>query len=235
VASKIDSINISMIARFAGFLYFLLIPLGVFGIIYVPSTLIVDGDITSTVSNIASNESLFRLSIAAALLAQLVNIAVVLFLYKILAPVSKTAARVMVLFSLLAVPIAMFNELNNGAVLLLLDDAGQSLAQVSLFLNLHEYGIQIAGIFFGLWLFPMGYLVFKSTFIPKVIGILLIIASIGYLADSFIFFLNPGFEPVISEFTFVGEAAMTFWLLIVGVNAKKWRERALESTTIKTV
>jgi len=228
--TKINSSNIKNIARLAGFLYFLLIPLGVFGIIYVPSTLIVDGDIAATVTNITNNESLFRLSIVAALIAQVVNIAVVLFLYKILAPVSRIAAGLMVLFSLLAVPITMLNELNNGAVLLLLESARPSLAQINLFLNLHEYGIQIAGIFFGLWLLPMGYLVFKSTFIPKFIGILLMIACVGYLADSFVFFVNSDFGVVFSEFTFVGEAVMTFWLLIKGVNVRQWKKRALESS-----
>lgn len=228
--AKMKPFNIKKTARIAGFLYFLLIPLGVFGIIYVPSQLIVTGDIAATANNLMSNETLFRLSMVSALLAQVVNIAVVLFLYKILKPVSKNAARLMVIFSLIAVPIAMLNELNNAAVLVLLDNAQQSLSQINMFLHLHEYGIMIAGIFFGLWLLPMGYLVYKSTFLPRIIGVLLIVAGFGYLADSFIYFLNPNFGIVISEFTFIGEAAMTFWLLFRGVNAKEWTKQALRRT-----
>lgn len=228
-ASKSIFSNIKSFARLTGFLYFLLIPLGVFGILYVPASLIVTGDVAATANNIVNNEGLFRLSIVAALLCQLVNIAVVLCLYKILSPVSKSVAKLMVLFSLLAVPIAMLNELNKGAVLLVLENAQPSLEQMNMFLHLHDYGIQVAGIFFGLWLLPMGYLVFKSTFLPKVIGILLVVAGFGYLADSFVYFINPEFTIVFSEFTFIGEAAMTFWLLIKGVNAKQWIKQALNT------
>lgn len=219
--------SIQKTARITGFLYLLLIPLGVFGIVYVPSVLVVPGDIATTISNIMANEFLFRLSIVSALLTQLVNLFVVLFLYKLLRPVSKSIARLMVMFIVLAVPIAMLNELNQAAVLILLHGADQSQALVSLFLNLHEYGIQIAGIFWGLWLLPMGYLVYKSNYIPKIIGILLTIGGFGYLADSFIFFLFPNFSVVFSEFTFIGEVMMVFWLLIKGVNVEQWEKRVL--------
>ena len=102
-------------------------------------------------------------------------------------------------------------------------------ALVALFLDLRQSGIFIAQIFWGLWLFPMGYLVYKSGFLPKIIGALLIVACFGYLIDSFMFFFVPDFGIVFSEFTFLGEAAITFWLLIKGVNVEKWNKRALES------
>ena len=232
-----DKMNPNKTARIAGFLYLLLIPLGVFGMLYVPATLYVPGDVAATASNIMANEVLFRLSIVSALLTQIVQIFVVLFLYQVLKPAGKNLAIFMVIFILVAVPIAMLNELNQFAVLLLLNGADfltaftedQLQALVSLFLDLHEHGIFIAQIFWGLWLFPMGYLVFKSGFLPRFIGILLIVACFGYLIDSFTFFLIPDFGITFSEFTFLGELLITLWLLIKGVNVEQWKKRSLES------
>ena len=102
--------SIQSSAKIAGWLYLLLIPLGVFGIMYVPATLVVSGDAASTISNIVANEKLFRLSVVSAFLVQLVNIFVVLFLYKLLKPVNQNHALLMVLFLLLAVPITFINE-----------------------------------------------------------------------------------------------------------------------------
>ena len=229
--------SIQKTARTAGFLYLLLIPLGIFGMLYIPATLFVPGDVALTISNILSNEFLFRLSIVSALLTQVVQIFVVLFLYKILKPVNKNIAVLMVVFILVAVPIAMFNELNQFAILLLLNGtdfltaftAPKMQAIVSLFSDMHEHGIYIAQIFWGLWLFPMGYLVIKSNYIPKIIGILLIVACFGYLIDSFIFFFIPNFGLTFSHFTFLGELLITFWLLFKGVDIEQWEKHALAS------
>lgn len=220
--------SINKIARITGALYLLLLPLGILGILYVPAALIVPGDAPATANNIMANEALFRLSIVSALLVQVVNIFVVLFLYKVLKPVNKNMARLMVIFILLGAPIAMLNELNRGAVLLLLHSADQSYALMTLFFELHEYGITIASIFWGLWLFPMGYLVFKSNYIPKIIGILLMIGCFGYLIDSFTFLLFPNWGVTISQFTFIGELLLPLWLLVKGVNVKQWEKRTLQ-------
>lgn len=224
-------------ARIAGFLWLLLIPLGIFGIVYVPSTLIVPGDAAATANNILANEFLFRLSMVSAIITALVTVTTALFLYKLLKPVHKNYARLMVIFTLLVAPISMLNELNNVAVLLLFKSpeyvtmftAGQLQTLMSVFLDLHEYGTQIAGIFFGLWLLPMGYLVYKSNYIPKIIGVFLMITCLGYLIDFITFFLFPNFGVVFSEFTFIGEVMMVFWLLIKGVNVGQWEKRVLES------
>jgi hypothetical protein len=234
--------SIQKTARTAGFLYMLLIPLGVFGMLYVPNTLFVSGDVAATVSNIMANQTLYSLSIVSALVTQVVQIFVVLFLYKVLKPVNKNHAVLMVVFILVAVPIAMLNENNQFAVLLLLNGAeffgvdfltfftaDQMEALVALFLGLRHTGILIAQIFWGLWLFPMGYLVFKSGFLPKIIGALLIVAGFGYLLDSIILFFVPDFGITFSLFTFLGELLITFWLLIKGVNVDEWNKRALES------
>ena len=166
------------------------------------------------------------------MLTQVVNLFVVLFLYRVLKPVNKGVAQLMVLFISLGFPIAMLSELTRGAVLLLLNDAEQSQALIALFLDLHEYGIQIASIFWGLWLFPMGYLVYKSNYIPKLIGILLMIGGFGYLFDVTIFFLFPNIEWTISQYLFVGEVILPLWLLIRSVNVEWWEKRALETAAI---
>ena len=205
------------LARLAGILYLSLIPLGIFGIIYVPSSLIVPENITTTINNIIENETLFRWSIISALIVQLVNIILVLLLFKVFKHTNKAMATLMVIFSLLAVPIAFLNEINNLAVLQLLDYSSESRHLISVFLNLHQQGIIIAQVFWGLWLFPLGYLVFKSGYMPKFIGVLLVIGCIGYVVDSFTLILLPQFRITFSEFTFLGEVIFPLWLLIKGI------------------
>ena len=236
-----EKMNPNKTARVAGFLYLLMAPFGFFGMLYVPSILIVPGDAAITANNIMASESLFRSGIVSTLMVQIINILMVLVLYKLLKPVNKNHALLMVIFILVGAPMAMLNELNRFAALLLSSGADylmtvftadQLQALVPLFLDLHEHGITIAGIFWGLWLFPMGYLVFKSGYIPRILGVLLIIAGFGYLIDSFAVFLLPNFYATISQFilyTTYGEFFFPLWLLIKGVNVEQWEKRALES------
>jgi len=212
--------NPNKIARNAGFLYLLLIPLGIFGILYVPAKLIVAGDISATMNNILENEMLFRMSILSAFLVQFVNLIVVLLLYKFLKGVNKNAAVLMVLFLLLAIPIAFINELNNLAVLSLIKQEKASESLISFFLDMHNSGIYIAQIFWGLWLFPMGYLIYRSGFIPKIIGVLLMIGCFGYVSDSIVYLLSLDLPMNVSEFTFIGEVVFPLWLIIMGVRNK---------------
>jgi len=235
--------NPNKTARIAGFLYGVLgLPLGLFGLMYVPTVLVVAGDAVTTTKNIMANIGLFRLSIATALILQVVHIFIVLLLYQLLKPVNKNAASLMVIFMLVSVPITMLNELNHAAVPLLLSGADylkvftadQLQALVLMFHGLHEYVINsIASIFWGLWLLPMGYLVFKSGFISKIPGVLLIIAGSGYLIDTFAKILSPNYGATIIAtiitVTVFGEPVFPIWLLIKGVNVEKWKERALES------
>ena len=233
-----EKINPNKTARVAGCLYLMLFPLGIFGIIYIPSSLIVLGDAATTASNIMANELLYRLSIVTALTLQIVYIFLALALYKLLNPVDKNNAVLMVILVLVAAPIAMLNELNHVAVLLVLSGSDllttfsldQVQASVPLFLNLHEHGVFIAQIFWGLWLFPMGYLIFKSNFLPKALGILMIIGGFGYLVDSFVYFIFPDFDVTVSEFTFLGELLLPLWLMFKGVNHEQWENYALKST-----
>jgi hypothetical protein len=220
--------SVNKTARVAGVLYLLLAPLGILGILYVPNVLIVDGDVVATANNILANESLYRLSMLSALAVQIVNLFVVLVLYKLLRPVNENVGRLMVIFLFLGIPIAMLNEVNAAAALLVIQGTEPVYELMALFLEMHEYGIQIAGIFWGLWLFPMGYLVYKSSYIPKLIGVLLMIGGFGYLLDSTLAILFPELGVTVSQFTFIGEIALPLWLLIKGVNVAQWEKQTLK-------
>ncbi len=235
-----EKMNPNKIARVAGFLYLILMVSGIFSYMFVNSRLIVPGDTATTINNIMASESLYVSGIVSWLISQTVFILLVYVLYKLLKPVNKNHAFLMVMFVLVAVPISFINELNKFAALLLLSgadyltafDVGQLQALVPLFLDLHEYGIHINSMFFGLWLLPLGYLVFKSGYIPRILGILLMIGWFGYMLEFFTFFLFPDFnaaiEPVFT-ITGIGEFLLVLWLLIKGVNVEQWKKRALES------
>ena len=227
--------EINRTARFAGFLSLIMIPVALFGVVWALS-LNVPGDAAATVSNIMASQSLFRLSIGSALIVQAGHVWLVLVLYNLLKPVNKNLALLMVMLHLVGIPIAMLSELNRFAALLLLNGADyltvftadQLQALVPLFLDLHEHGLLIATIFWGLWLFPFGYLVFKSGYIPKILGVLLIIAGVGYVIDFAALFLLPNFPPI-ADLLGWGELAWPLWLLIKGVNVEQWEKRAVES------
>jgi hypothetical protein len=224
-------------ARVAGVLYLSLVPLAFFGFPFGPSHLFVPGDAVTTANNLIASESLFRLSIVINLLGAIVNATVVLALYQLLKVVNKNIASLMVIFLLLSVPIAMLNELNHVAVLILLSGAdylkvfttSQSQALVLFFHDLHKYGLNIAEVFWGLWLFPMGYLVFKSGFLPRILGALLIIGCFGYLIVSLTAFLLPNYSVGFLRFAAIGEVLLPLWLVIKGVNVEQWEKRAAES------
>ena len=225
------------IARVAGFLYLLTVPLGIFNFTYIPTNLIVSGDAAKTAHNMMASESLVRLGIVSALLGAIIPILYLLLLYKLLKPVSKDIAVLMVVVSLMGLPMAMLNELTQLGVLQLLSGAdyltvfttAQLQALAYLFVRLHSYGVNIAFIFSGLWLLPLGYLVFNSGFIPRILGILLVVGGFGYLIDVFAGFLFPASNLSIGLFTGLSEIFFLLWLFIKGVNVEQWQNRALES------
>jgi hypothetical protein len=216
-------------ARIAGLLYLLVAMTGAFSIMYVPETLIVPGNATATAERITSSELLFRTGIASGLICQIAFIFLVLKLHHLLKDVDHAYASAMVVLALVAVPIAFLNMLNNLAALILLDGAEflsafsttQLRSLMMLFLSLHEQGIVVVQMFWGLWLFPFGVLVFKSRFLPRALGVLLVIACFAYLTDSFTALLLPRYKDAVSSFTAgpagLGEFAIMLWLLIRGV------------------
>jgi Domain of unknown function (DUF4386) len=208
-------------------------PFGFFGIIYVPSVLLVPGDAATTSRNIMASEWLFRSGTFSHLTGQIIFIFLVLTLYRLLEPVNKDHAVLMVVLALLGIPIAFLNEVNHLAVLRLLSSADdgaftstQLHAQVMLFLDMRRSGILVAQVFWGLWLLPLGFLVFRSGFLPKLLGILLVIGGAGYLIDWGTQLLFPGLA-TISQFTFIGELLFPLWLLIKGVKVERWQQVTL--------
>ena len=200
---------------------------GLFSIMYVPATLIVAGDATTTASNIMANESLFRMSIVGSLITQLIHIVVVLVLYKLFKTVNKDHALLLVVLGLVGVPISMLNTLNQVAALLLASGADylkafsseQLQALMMFFLNMNEQGIFIATIFWGLWLLPLGYLIYNSGYFPKILGVLMILAGIGYTLEPFVRFLLPNFTAIILPVLYLlvmGEIIFMGWVVLKG-------------------
>ena len=217
--------------RLAGLLYVLASIVGIFGLLYVPSKLIVDGNAVETARNIAASETLFRLGIAAHLIGEALFVFVALALYDLLKEVNHRNALCMLTLILIAIPIAFLNELNaiaalvlvHGADFLSLFDRPQRDALAMLFLNVHGYGFDVAGIFWGLWLFPLGLLVYRSGFFPRILGILLMLNCFTFPVNSFTSLLLPQYEGIVSRWMTplsFGELVFMFWLLIMGAKPK---------------
>ena len=215
-------------ARVAGLLYLLGAIIAPVGLMLVPSKLIVPGNATATADHIRASESLLRIGIASELIHQVIFIFLVLALYRLFKVVDQNLAALMVVLgALVSVPIVFLSVLNEIAALVLLSgadfvsvfDKSQLDTLAYLFLRLHSQGINLAAIFWGLWLFPFGILVIRSGFIPRVLGILLMIAGFAYPIDSFTSLLLPQHADLVSRFAmvlFFGELPIIFWLLIWG-------------------
>ena len=229
--------EIKKIARIAGILYLSVAILAPLGDMVFRAGLVIQGDAAATASNIMASEGKYRLGFMSDLFTQVIHVFLVLFLYKLLKPINKNQAKIMLVLGLVSVPITMLNELNNIAPLLLLSGADylnvfpadQLNALVTFFIDLRAQGVSISTIYWGLWLFPMGYLIFKSSYLPKYLGILLIIAGAGYLIDFVLFFLFPSLSISIVIFTFWGEVLFPLWLLIKGVRVEEWQKLTHES------
>ncbi len=213
--------------RRAGLLYVLTSIVGFFAMGYVPDHLIVHGDATATASNIAAHEMLFRLGIAGQLIGSAAFIFVALALYELLKGVDRRQASLMVLLIVVSVPIAFLNEVNSVAALVLVRgpdflavfEKPQRDALAMLFLNLHHYGLVVAEIFWGLWLFPLGLLVYHSRFLPRFLGVWLILAGVAWVVLSLTDILLPQYANKVETFSqpaVIGEIVFMFWLLLVG-------------------
>jgi hypothetical protein len=218
-------------ARIAGLLYLLASLPAPFGLIYVPSKLIVLNDATATANNIRASESLLRLGIGCELLGSILFILVVVALYRLFKPVNETYALAMMILILISIPISLLSVVNEVVALIVLSgadflsvfDAGQLNALAYILMRLHGRAILVAEIFWGLWLFPFGILVIQSRFIPRILGYLLFLAALGYLASSLTFLLLPSYGPVVDRFAGqlpLCELPIIFWLLIWGAKVK---------------
>ena len=186
-------------ARIAGAIYVSMVFTGPFSLIYVPNKLIVRGNAAATAANILDHETMFRLSILADLVGQVIFICLAIALYRLLSGVNKIWASLMVALVLVSAAVAFVNTLNDIAALLLFRgadflavfDKPQRDALGMLFIRLHSQGIFINEIFWGLWLFPFGLLVFRSGFLPRFIGVWLMINCFAYVALSIIALFFP--------------------------------------------
>lgn len=215
--------------RLAGLLYFVASIPAFFGLVYVPSSLIVQGNAAATANNIAAHETLFRLGIGANLIGQAMFIFVALALYALLKEVNRRHALLMLTLILVAIPIAFLNELNSVGALVMAQggdflsvfDQPQRDALARLFLILRGSGFDFAGIFWGLWLFPLGMLVYRSRFLPRFLGVLLMIGTFAYLANSLTSLVLPEYRAIVSRWMSplqLVEVVFMLWLLIKGAN-----------------
>ena len=226
------------LSRIGGALYLIIIVVGIFDETFVRNRIIVWGDATATAANIRSLESLWRFGIAAEFLLLICAVAVALILFVLLRPVSRDLALLAVFFNLVSIAIEAGIQLNLLAALFPLGNAGylrafqpeQLYAMASLSVKLHGYGFGVSLIFFGCVCLVWGYLIFKSGYLPKAIGVLMQIAGLCYLTNSFALLLAPGLAdrlfPAILVPAFVGEASLCLWLLVKGVNVQRWKEQA---------
>jgi len=212
-------------ARTAGLVYFLMILLGAPGLLFTPGSIVVSGDPAATVAHLRGAETLFRLGLASQIVGQVGFLILGLALHRLLAPVHRTAANLMVALVWVSIPVTFVDTLNEIAALVIAGGpsflGGFTKAQLDslayFFLRLYGEGIGIVWVFWGLWLAPFGWLVFRSKFLPKALGILLMLAAIGDLlrAVTSLFPVTRPIEPF-AHVLGLGELPIVFWLLIVG-------------------
>lgn len=226
------------LARIAGALYLLNIVAGFIAIGLVPAILFVEGDVAATLRNIQANELLYRLSLAAHMIPILCNVPLVVILYDLLKGVNKRLALMMVFYSIVGTAVESANLLHQFTPLVLLDGAQglhaltaaqmQALAYAPL--RLQTFGYDVQQVIYAGYLLAAGYLVFRSTFLPRVIGVLLAIGAVSYLIYSFASFISPEFAahlvPYIQLPSLVGEGSLCLVLLVIGVNVQRWKGQA---------
>mgnify|MGYP000386121839 CR=1 FL=1 len=227
-------------ARVAGALYLLIIATGAFGEIVVRGTLFVPGDPSSTAAKLAASESLWRIGIAGDILQHVFDIPVMLALYLILKPVNGNLARLAILFNLIQTAVLVANSFNLVMPLFLVGNAeylkafapDQLHAWTQLFVRLHTYGFGIGLVFFGLACLVYAFLIFKSGYLPRILGVLMMIAGLCYLTNSFALLLAPAlaavFVPGILIPPLIAELSLALWLVSRGIRVEAWQARAVD-------
>jgi hypothetical protein len=225
-------------ARIAGFLYLIVIVGGIFAEIFVRSRLVVHGDAAATAHNIVTHELLYRMGFAVELFyCAFCNVPILLIFYNLFKVVNRNLALLMVFFDLVTTAIESISLLAHFAPLLFLGGghylsaftAEQLQAAAYMSVQLFEHGFAISLVFFGFDLLVTAYLIVRSTFLPRILGVLLAIEGLGYLINSFALFLAPALQARIFPYftvTGIGEVALCLWLLVMGVNVQRWKEQA---------
>jgi hypothetical protein len=221
----------SKTARVAGALYLSMVVTGPFSLIYLPNALIVPGNAAATAAKVLASEMLFRLGIVADLVGSVMFILLALALYRLFSGVNKTHASLLVALVLVSATIGFMNVLSNiaaltlfrGADFLAAFDKPQRDALGMLFLRLHGQGNIVNEVFWGLWLFPFGVLVMRSRFLPRILGVLLIVNGFAYVAISLTSLLFPEYGSLAfraSQPALLGEIWIMLWLLIKGIRTE---------------
>jgi hypothetical protein len=234
-----DMDSIKKTARIAGFFYLLLVAMAPISLMYIPGKLLVWGNATATANNILASQTLFRIGILSGLVSGVIFIFLVMTLYRLFKVVNQPQAALMVVLAVAQVPIGFLDELNQMAALILVRgadflsvfDKPQRDALAMLFIHLHGQGIIISEIFWGLWLFPFGLLVFRSGFLPRILGVWLIINGSAYVTMSLTGLLLPEYQKMVSDIALpalLGEMAIMLWLLIMGAKPKPLADLASE-------
>lgn len=231
-------------ARIGGALYLAIIPLGMFGELFVRGTLVVSGNAAATADNIEASQMLWRMGIAGDLLMHVFDVPVIVVFYLLLKPVSKSLALLATLINLVQTAVLVANKLSLLVPLYLLENSSYlkefSSAQLDslsyLAIKSHGFGFGIGLIFFGVACLVRGYLIFRSGYLPKALGVLISVAGLSYLINSFALLLAPAFAasifPAVLVPAFVGELSLCLWLIVKGVNLERWQQRvALQQST----
>ena len=225
--------SLSKKARVAGLLFFLASAVGLVRLMYIPKTLIVDGNASATASNIAAHESLFRFGIVAYLIAGVLWIFIPLALYRLFREINRSLAVVMVILgSLMQTPLFIVNTVTDAAALRLVSgvdflsviDKPQREALAMLSLEMHHHLDLANSIFWGLWLFPFGMLVYRSRFLPRFFGVWLMLACFAWLTFSTTGLLFPAHTDTVFRITqpvALGEVVTMLWLLVMGAKEQR--------------
>jgi hypothetical protein len=224
-------------ARLAGLLYLIIIVIGVLGESVIRGKLVVAGDPEATAANILSSEWLWRLGIAGQDLLLICAVALTLIWYVLLRPVNKHLAQAVVFFALVSLAVESVGALHLHAVLTPLSDSAYLKAIDPRLLHLmayqsivaHSHAFGLALIFFGVECLIVGHLVRKSGFFPKTLGLLMQLAGVCYLINSFAMILHPPLQdvlfPLILLPAFIGESAFCLYLLVKGVDVAAWERQ----------
>jgi hypothetical protein len=218
-------------ARLTGLAYLVVVLAGPFTLMYVPGKLIVPGDATQTANNILAHQGLYQANIIVGLISELAFIAVVLMLYQLLKDVNRRLALLMVLLIMIDVPLAFLGIANEAATLAFLRggqfldvfDKPQRDALAMLLVSADRHGALVSQVFWGLWLLPLGLLIRRSGFLPRLLGLWLLVNGLAYLVLSATGLLWPQHLKTVwtvATPAMFGEMALMLWLLVLGVKQR---------------
>ena len=225
-------------ARVGGLIYLAIIFLGLFGEAMVRESVVVSGNAEATLQNLKASQMLWRLSIVGDLVMHILDVPLIVIMYYLLKPVDRLLALVATVANVVQTAVLAANKLTLVVPLLLLQKPGDIPASTweatlsFLAIRLHGYGFGIGLLFFGVACLVRGYLVYRSTYFPRTLGLLLALAGLAYLVNSVALLLAPDVAamlfPAILAPALVGEGAFCLWLLVKGVDQSAWERRLVD-------